>query len=56
MINEQKLYSCDECDYKTNEKGHLKRHIESVHEQNKYSCDECDYKAKQKSDIKTRYW
>ena len=44
------------CDYKTNEKGHLKRHIESVHEQNKYSCDECDYKAKQKSDIKTRYW
>ena len=40
-------YSCDQCDYKTTQKGYLKTHIDSVHGDVRDSCDQCDYKATQ---------
>ena len=45
-------HSCDQCDYKTNWKGSLKRHIDAVHGDVRYSCDQCDYKAKFKVNLK----
>jgi len=44
-------YSCELCDYKATQKGHLQRHRKSVHERVKYSCELCDYKATQKGHL-----
>ena len=45
-------YSCDQCDYKANWKGYLKKHKDSVHGDLRYPCDQCDYEAKRKRDLK----
>ena len=45
-------HTCDQCNYKTTNKGHLNRHIDSVHGNVRYSCDKCDYKAKRKGHLK----
>ena len=45
-------YSCDQCDYKATQKGHLRQHIDSVHGDKQYSCDQCDLKSKWKGSLK----
>ena len=40
------------CEYKATDKGHLKRHVKSIHEGIHYPCSQCDYKAPNKSDFK----
>ena len=40
-------------DYKATEKGHLLRHIESIHEGIRYPCDQCEYKATQRENLRT---
>ena len=47
-----KLYSCDLCEYKTKQKGDLKKRIEFLHGNAPHSCDQCDYKAKLKWGLK----
>ena len=51
-----KAFKCKNCDYKTTQKGHLKKHIESVHEgikpANKFKCNICDYETVQNSKLK----
>ena len=42
-----KKNSCHHCEYKATAKGHLKRHIESVHMNVDYPCNQCEYKATQ---------
>ena len=46
-------YSCDQCDYKAKEKGHLKTHNKTVHKNVGYSCNQCEYKTKEKVHLKT---
>jgi len=43
--NEEGLFQCDECKYKTKSKSHIKAHKISVHQKVKYNCDLCEYQA-----------
>jgi len=40
-------YTCDKCEFTTDNKWNLTRHILRVHKEMKYPCDYCDYKAPQ---------
>jgi len=40
-------YTCDKCDFTSDNKWNLTRHILRVHKEMKYPCDYCDYKAPQ---------
>ena len=51
-IHEEVKYSCNQCNYKASQQGHLKTHKMSVHEGVKYSCNLCDYKASQQGHLK----
>ena len=51
VSNEAAKYPCDQCNYKTTQKGHLKRHIQSIHEGVKFPCDQCKYKATFKGNL-----
>ena len=44
-------FSCEQCDYKAVQKGHLLTHIKSIHEGVKFPCEQCDYKATQKGNL-----
>ena len=37
-----KLFNCQHCDYKTNNKSNLKQHIGALHEGRRYPCKYCD--------------
>ena len=39
------IYSCQQCNYKATQKGHVKQHRESKHEGVKYVCYHCEYQA-----------
>jgi len=41
-------FACGRCDFQSNNKGHLRTHISSVHEAIRYSCNQCEYKATQR--------
>ena len=46
--DENRLYPCDRCDYKTSDMNNLKMHAESIHidfDNVYYNCDKCEYKA-----------
>ena len=45
-------FCCDQCDFKSQWKGNLKKHIDSIHGNVSYTCDLCDYKTKRKRNIK----
>ena len=50
---EVKKFSCESCDYKTNYKCYLNRHVEQVHDKIKdIVCLQCDYKCSSSSDLK----
>ena len=40
-LHENVQYSCNLCEYKTKQQGHLNTHIESVHEKVRYPCIQC---------------
>ena len=44
---------CDQCEFKTKNKCHLKTHIESIHEGIKHYCNQCDFQSTQKHRLKT---
>ena len=51
--NDQKVFKCSICDYKTALKPHLKQHLESVHQGIKpFKCTLCEYKASLKVSLK----
>ena len=45
-------FCCDQCDFKSQWKGNLKQHIDSVHGDVLHSCDQCDQKANWKGTLK----
>ena len=47
-----KAWKCQQCDYKTLNRAHLRVHTENVHEGFKYDCTNCDYKSGNKSNLK----
>ena len=43
-INIEKTFKCDQCEYKSKNKGDLKKHVKIVHDQIKdIKCEKCDY-------------
>ena len=52
-IHDKIIYSCNQCEYKTNLKVNFKTHIESVHARSTYSCNQCEYKAALEESLKT---
>ena len=46
------LYSCNMCDYKSNKSTNVKRHTTAIHEGIRYQCDQCDYTASVIADVK----
>ena len=52
-MHEEARYVCDQCDYKTAQKGNLTTHIQVKHECVRYACDQCDYQATQQHHLKT---
>jgi uncharacterized Zn-finger protein len=62
----EKPYACDEegCDYKSTQKGNIKRHKKHVHgyvtptNEKPYACDEegCDYKARESKILNTHIY
>ena len=51
--NENGSYSCDECEYKTVNTDHLKRHILGKHEGVKFKCDQCPREFTTKTNLQT---
>ena len=49
-INE-KQYKCENCEYRTKEKHHLREHKQSEHEKRSVSCTECDFKTNTKETL-----
>ena len=44
-----KVLSCEQCDYKTGNRRHMSRHIDSVHKKLKnFACEQCDHRTSQK--------
>ena len=54
-IHVNDIYSCEQCDYKENQKFNLKPRIVSIHDNVTYSCDQCEYKAKRKDKLKPTF-
>ena len=48
-IHDRVKHSCEYCNYKASQKGHLQALVQSVHEGVKHSCECCDYKGTTKS-------
>ena len=52
-FNKKKSFSCKICSHSFSQKGHLRRHVASIHEEKKsFKCEKCDYKCSQKGSMK----
>ena len=48
----QKLYKCNQCDFRTNLKSNIAHHKRRTHSDYKVLCDQCGYISKDLSDLK----
>ena len=48
----EKIHNCESCEYKTSDKGNMKKHINSIHNNLVYPCSLCEYKASASQSIK----
>ena len=48
-------FQCPSCNYITNRKMSLKKHIDAVHEKVKHPCEKCDFKASSKGSLNKHY-
>ena len=46
MSAQQCKFSCERCQYKTNDKSNFNKHIQAQHQNTEYSCDQCTRKFK----------
>ena len=45
-LNNDKFFVCNQCNYKTDDKGNITRHKKSVHDKIKdVKCNQCNYKT-----------
>ncbi|KAJ8983726.1 hypothetical protein NQ317_009162 [Molorchus minor] len=54
-INDVEMYTCETCQFKTKQKGNLKRHIlvhREDYEVEMYTCEKCQYKTKKEGNLK----
>ena len=47
--HEDPKFFCDQCEYATTRRYHLKRHLQAVHEGVKHPCDQCSFQASDSS-------
>ena len=45
-------FKCDQCDFKTKDKSHMKRHFAFKHAGLRYNCDVCDYQSAYSKDVR----
>ena len=45
LPHDKKQFKCNQCNYISTQKHHLKQHLEAKHEGIKYPCPQCDYQA-----------
>ncbi len=50
-LSGDKLYTCDQCDYRCAKKSHLQRHRRKHTGEKPYKCDQCDYRCAVKSNL-----
>ena len=43
ILKNQKLYSCEDCEFETPQKSFLMKHKENEHQMIEYSCESCDF-------------
>ena len=48
----QYKHTCNQCQYETQQRSLLKRHIQSMHEGLRYNCNQCNYTGKSKDVLK----
>ena len=52
VMYENVLRKCNQCEYTTNDKSNLKRHIRSKHMEKDMKCEECDFVTDRKGLLK----
>lgn len=53
------VYTCQECDYITKQKGNLKQHLWRAHGVGRcviYECSACEYSTKRKGNLQAHLW
>ena len=53
----QKLYLCNLCSYRSNDRGNIKKHINLKHNENcpKFQCSMCSFQSKVRGNLKGHY-
>ena len=52
-VHEGIMFNCEQCNYRTAQKGSIQRHVLSVHEGvTKYNCELCAYMTYRKRDLR----
>ena len=54
-LNIKQYHNCSKCSYKSTNKTHLKRHIESKHEGLRFECNECGKQFSSKKTLEQHY-
>ena len=52
-LNDENKYACEQCEYETQFKSTLVRHVKGVHEKIKFPCTYCNYNATRLDSLKT---
>ena len=50
-LHKEKLFQCDNCDYKSGSRTLLEIHKQTLHDEYKYPYNQCDYKEKMKDNL-----
>ena len=55
MLSEKKEFQCEYCNYSTNRRSDLNRHVRGHTGENLFHCVKCDYKTARKSDLRRHH-